>query len=376
MTRPGKALPLLALLAGCHLVFGHSPPGDREGPDLAPRDLARAEAPTNDGLDSRAADGAGRHDAPGLDAKSGPDSAKADARKPDAAKADAKKPDAAPPACNADGVCSTGETCPSCLDCCPCGEVNCSKAGVTCTVGGGTLTTPSTGAWKWISKPVLTFGGRPAGPVHARLYLCGVDFAAVTFTGYQPLNTGKGAYLGFGVAVPPVTEMDPRDSIFFNVTSTMPPDQASWNGVKPATHDQGYRKYLFQTWYRIGAAAKVESPTVKHQYNVEKKLAGTERFDLRLELWQDANGTSYVYRAASRMHTSAAKLEGCTWAWNAAINTKGAAAWVPIGGATATQSVPVTLAGAVVQVWLASGGDPSNPVQSLSYARAAVELIP
>ena len=219
----------------------------------------------------------------------------------------------------------------------------------------------------------------PTGSQRLRFYLCGVSFSQVQFTGTNPLDSGKGAYVGFGPA-PSVTVTQPPSAIWLNVTSTMPPTQTGCGGISPATHDQGFRKYLIQTWYNTGSPT--ESATVKHQYNVEKggtidpKYAAADRLDLRLELSVAASG-GYQYQAASRLHLSPAALDGCSNGWNSAINTKGNQAWVVLNNGGSTQVVPgLSLAGAKAFIWVSNGADTSNVGHVVTYQRAAVELIP
>jgi hypothetical protein len=356
--RAAAALVALLLLAGCHWLL----------PFPAARDAARGDADT------------GSQDRPV--ASDQPDEARRDGARD--GRGEAVKVDHGPPVCG-NKICEPGEHCPACGDCCGCDNVDCGAATVKCT-GAGSITSPA-GSFK--VAPALPFGwgvilgSAPAGKVGMRLHLCGLDLSQVTYTGKSWLNTTDlGANLSFGLAsTPPENAYPgrPANGIWFEVTSATPGTDAYWDGTGPYTNSDGFRKYNFQTWYPTLSA-------LGQQYNIEHgavagaKYIGADVFDLRLEMTPQG-GPSFKYQAWTRLHVSSAKIDGCSWAWNDALNTQTPdAAWLLLkkwpGGTVDYETATLSPAGGNVYIWAASGGNPANTGYTITWAGASLELPP
>lgn len=373
---------LLFLPSGCHLVFGHAPAASKSEARVAD---AVADAPRADGVTAR--DRAVEAVLPTADLRAdrsrdrGADAAKADKAAPDKAKADN-----ATPSCKVDGTCSAGESCAAgCADCCGCGEADCGAAGTTCVTTGGAFATAA-GAWQ--VKPAIPLSSVPyPGTGKVRLNLCGLSLGGVTFTGTSPLNTAdRGAYAAVGLAANAPTVREPAQAIWFVVTSTMPSTQTSWDG-QPATHDQKYRKYLFQTYYRGAGPVGVLS-LLGHQYNVEKgsvagsKYLGADVLDLRLEVTPKAAGV-FSYQAWARLKLSSATVDGCPYLHNTALNnTAPAAAWVLLRKHSLPSkddyetSDALSWGNARAYLWAYNGASASNTSYPITWTSASLQLIP
>jgi hypothetical protein len=202
----------------------------------------------------------------------------------------------------------------------------------TYTYGAGSLTTADMNAWGGVSALTLPDKFNVDGSGSLTMTVYGLDMSQIGYGGawgWPPTPDDLGAIAVAGMSGSTSVSFDRPNGAWMQLHSAIPDGGAmTWNGQGPYDNDDGYRKYLVQTWHRGLTGGKVDLGDINNlQYNVEGGggQSDYETFDLRVVLTPTGNLNEYVMRNYIRMHNSWSwdnnnHLAGWGCPWNAAIN--------------------------------------------------------